>query len=142
MKDAFAEFSVAQAVTASAASTNFINLGLPKTPPGSPASLKRDIGGGNTQAVEIEVVTTFTGLTSLSASIQVDDNASFTTPKTVATTGVIPVAGLVAGAKLPISMVPQGANEQYMRVYYTVVGSGTAGAISAALVFGSASNNG
>lgn len=141
MKDAFAMFSDAQAVTATAASTNYLNLGSPNTPPNAPAALKRDIGGGNNQPVQIEVVEAFATLTSLTVSIEVDDNPSFSSPKTVATTGAIAVANLTLGAILPISMVPLGANEQYMRVKYTVAGSSaTAGKVTAGLVFGVPSN--
>lgn len=123
-----------QAVTATAASTNFINLGSPKTPPGSPAPLKRDIGAGNRMPIGILVTTAFAGLTSLEATIQVDDNSSFSSPKEVGTTGTIVNSRLVAGLYLPITMIPIGADEQYLRINYTVVGTGTAGNISAGIV--------
>lgn len=141
MRDAFAEFSNAQAITVTAASTNYINLGTPNTPPGSPAATKRDIGGGNTQAIDIEVVEAFAALTSLQVDVEVDDNSAFTSPKVVATTGAIPVADLVVGKRLPISMIPPGADEQFMRLNYTVVGvAATAGQINAGLTFGIATN--
>ncbi len=135
MKDAQNLFSDAQAITASAASTNFLNLGTPETPPGSPAPLTRDIGGGNNQPLLIEVTETFAGATSLEVSLEVDDNSSFSSAKTVGTTGAIPVADLVQGKILPLNMVPVGADEQYMRLQYTVAGGPfTAGSVVAGLV--------
>lgn len=137
MKDALAQFSNGQAITASAMSTNYLNLGSPRTAPGAPAAQKRDIGGGNSQPVVIEVTEAFATLTSLTANLQVSDTAAFTVAKTVATTGPIPLADLTVGKKLPISMVPQGADGQYMRLSYVVAGTAaTAGAITAGLTFG------
>jgi len=141
MKDAFSQFSDEQAVTASAASTNHLNLGAAKTPPGAPAAVVRDIGGGNNQPIEVEVTEAFATLTSLTVNVEVDDNSSFTSAKTVATSGAIAAADMVVGYKFPISMVPPGANEQFMRLNYVVAGSNaTAGKITAGLVFGRATN--
>ena len=135
MKDAQNLFSDNQAITASAASENFINLGTPQTPPGSPAPLKRDIGGGNSQPLLIEVTEDFAGATSLMAELQVDDNSAFSSPTVVGSTGAIPVADLVQGKILPLTMVPVGSDQQYMRIQYTVAGGPfTAGTIIAGLV--------
>lgn len=137
MKDLQTEFSDAQAITASAASTNFINLGAPNTVPGAPSATPRDIGGGGRQHVSIEVVEAFATLTSLTVNVEVDDNSSFSSAKTVATTGPIAVAALTLGAKLPISMLPKGVDEQYLRLNYVVAGSNaTAGKITAGLSVG------
>jgi len=51
--DKQALFSDDQAITATAASTNYMNLGATDTVPGAPAALVRDIGGAN--AIEILV---------------------------------------------------------------------------------------
>jgi hypothetical protein len=136
MKDVQAEFSAAQAITATAASTNFINLGLPKTAPGAPAATKRDLG--THQAIEIQVVEAFGTLTSLTVNVEMDDNSSFSSPKTVATTGAIPLAKLTLGAILPISQLPLGSDEQYLRLNYVVAGTDAdAGKITSGLVTGS-----
>lgn len=137
MWDAFAKFSDEQAVTDTAASTNHINLGSPDTVPGAPAPLKRDLGGGNNMPIKIMVTEDFATLTSLEASIEVDDNSSFSSAKTVGSTGAIPVADLVVGKILPLTCIPFGVNEQYMRLKYTVVGTtATAGAVSAGITTG------
>lgn len=141
MKDVQSQFSAAQAITASAASTNYLNLGAPKTPPGAPAALTRDIGGGNSQPIEIEVVEAFATLTSLTVNVEVDDNSAFSSAKIVATTGPIAVADLTLGAYLPISMIPPGADEQYMRLNYVVTGTNAStGQITSGLVFGRQTN--
>lgn len=137
MWDLQAKFSTDQVVTVTAASTNHINLGTPATPPGSPAPLKRDIGGGGNMPIKLMVTEAFATLTSLEASIEVDDNSSFSSPKTVGSTGVIPVADLVEGKILPLNCVPFGVDQQYMRLKYTVAGSAaTTGQITAGITTG------
>lgn len=141
MLDVQALFSDKQAITTTAASTNFINLGTPDTVPGAPAATKRDLGGGSNIPLTILVEEAFATLTSLQVDLQVDDNSSFSSPKVVGSTGAIPVASLVAGAKLPLPVVPFGADEQYMRLNYTVVGTAaTAGSITAGISTGIQTN--
>tara|TARA_R110000850_G_scaffold23358_1_gene69072 strand:- start:9470 stop:9898 length:429 start_codon:yes stop_codon:yes gene_type:complete len=141
MKDSFAQFSNGQAITASAASTNHLNLGVVRSAPGAPAAQKRDIGGGNNQPIVIEVTTAFATLTSLTANLEVSATANFASPRIAASSGPVLLADLTVGKKLPISMVPQGANEQYMRIAYVVGGSNaTAGAVTAGLTFGDHTN--
>jgi len=139
--DAQALFSDDQAITATAASTNYMNLGDTLTVPGAPAALTRDLGGANNIALLVQVTEDFATLTSLTVTVQVDDNSSFSSPKTVSTTGAVVLADLVAGKKMSISIIPTGADEQYMRVYYTVGGSSaTAGTITAGIVTGIQTN--
>jgi len=140
--DKQALFSEAQAITVTAVSTNFLNLGVPKTPPGSPAPLKRDIGGGNNVPLTINVDADFAGLTSLTATIEVAVDDAFTAPKVAGSTGPIPLASLVRNAKLPLNMVPFGADMQYMRLNYTVVGTATAGTVTAGISLGVNTNVG
>ena len=126
------ELSDDQAVTATAASTNHINLGV-----------ARDIGKGTPIPFLIQVTTTCTagGAATVVAAIQVDDNAAFTSAKTVAQTAAIPVASLVAGWQSTLSYVPQGTDEQYLRVYYTVAtGPLTAGTFQAGVTMGNQTN--
>ena len=137
MFDAQALFSDEQAITDTAVSTNFLNLGEAATPPQSPAALRRDIGAGNNMPLAILVTETFATLTSLNVSVEVDDNSSFSSAKTVGATGVIPAAALVQGAYLPLTNVPIGTNERYMRLRYTVAGTtATAGKITAGIATG------
>lgn len=139
--DAQALFSDDQAITATANSTNFINLGATNTVPGAPAALVRDIGAAKSIELLIQVTAVFATLTSLTVSVEVDDNSSFSSAKTVATTGAVAAAALVAGAKLSIGHVPVGTDERYMRLVYTVGGSNaTAGTITAGVVAGTQTN--
>lgn len=139
--DEQALFSDQQAITATAASTNYINLGTPATPPGSPAALKRDIGGGNDIPILVQVTEVFNNLTTLQVDVEVDDNSSFSSPKVTASTGAVALASLVAGKKLSISVVPPGTDEQHMRLKYTVVGTApTTGKVTAGIVAGVQTN--
>jgi len=135
--DQQALFSDAQAITATAASTNILDLGAPGTPKHAAAAITQDFGRGRHVPIRVQVTESFTNLTSLEIAVQVDDNASFSSAKTVATSSVA-LAALVAGYALPTEYVPRGVDERYMRLYYTVTGTApNAGKITAGLVFGS-----
>ena len=71
--------SNAQAIVATAGSTNQIDL----SPRG--AGIVNDIGNGNQVPIMIQVVEAFNTLTSLTVSLQVDEDSAFGSPKTVAT---------------------------------------------------------
>lgn len=121
--DAQGLFSDAQAITGDAGSTNCINLGATGTPYGGVA-LVRDVGKGAGIPISISVTETFNTLTSLTVSVQVDDNDTFSTPTTVQLTGAIPLASLVAGYQFQgIAQLPEGTKERYVRLYYDVTGS-------------------
>lgn len=128
-------FSDAQAITADAGSTNTVDLGATGTPYGGIA-LVRDIGKGSKIPLSITVVETFNNLTSLAVSLQVDDNSSFSSAKTVVLSAPILAAALVAGAQIEVpDYIPQGANERYMRLYYDITGTApTTGKITAGVV--------
>ena len=129
-------FSDAQAVTASAASTNVIDLGATQTPKHAANDITRDIGKGSPIALRIQVVTDFATLTSLVAGIQVDTVENFASPTTVLSSPAIPVADLVAGYVFPLQWVPRSSAQRYMRLFYTVAGSNaSAGAITAGFTF-------
>lgn len=115
-----------QPITATAGSTDQIDL----SPRG--AGIVRDIGAGSNVPMFIQVVETFNNLTSLTVSLQVDEDSAFGSPKTVATTTAIPLASLVAGYKFLLDYVPRGADERYMRLLYTIAGTApTLGRITA-----------
>lgn len=128
-------FSNEQAITATAASTNYIDLGATGTPYGQTGALVRDIGKGNRIPIRIQVIEAFNTLTSLTIALQVDDNSSFSSATTVESE-VIPLAGLTAGAVVnAIREIPVGTNERYVRLYYTVTGTApTTGTITAGVV--------
>lgn len=134
-------FSDDQAITATAASTNYMDLQAGSTPPAAPAALVQKIGGGNDIPLLVQVTADFATLTSLTVSIEVDDNTSFSSATTVASTHAVPAASLVAGYQFPLVTIPNTVNERYVRLKYTVGGSNaTAGTITASVVTGIQTN--
>lgn len=115
-----------QAITATANSEDIFD-----------ASVDRDLGKGNKIPVNIQVTTDFVsgGASTLTVSMETDDNASFSSAETIWTSAAIPKASLVAGYKFDIAALPR-TNQRYIRLVYTVgVADFTAGNISAS--FGS-----
>ncbi|MFA5965291.1 MAG: Bbp16 family capsid cement protein [Sphingomonas sp.] len=134
--DSTSLFSSAQAITASAASSNVIDLGQPGTVFGAAAPLARDIGRGEEVPIGLRVVESFNNLTSLTVTVETDDNAGFTSPTAVFTSIAYPLADLASGARhlLP-DEIPVGVNERYVRLKYTVAGTApTTGRITAGIV--------
>ena len=112
-----------QAVTATAASTNVIDLGL------------GDIGLSQDQApyLYVKVGTAFNNLTSLTIALQTATDAAFTTPITVLS-NVVALAALTLNSEQIRAQVPAGC-KRYVRMYYTVTGTApTTGKITAGLV--------
>lgn len=130
--------SDAQAITADAGSSNIIDLGAAGTAYGHAAAVRRDIGIGTEIPIIVNVVETFATLTSLAISVQVDDDAAFGSPTTIATGPTIAAATLVAGYRFTFpAELPEGTSERYLRLFYDVTGtSATAGKITAAIVAG------
>lgn len=126
--------SDAQAITATAASTNVIDLGPIKS------GLVRDIGKGKQIPLLIQVVETFNTLTSLTIALQVDDADTFGSAKTVWST-VVALADLKAGKVVVPEYIPRGTDERFMRLNYTVTGTApTLGKITAGVTMGNQSN--
>ncbi len=121
-----------QLVTVSAPSTNTIDLGVTGTPYAATNPLVRDIGRGEPIDMSVSVSQVFAGLTSLQISVQTSpDNVTWAS---VDTGAPIAAASLVAGYMFRVPHIVQYANVRYLRLYYTVAGTATAGAISAAIV--------
>lgn len=121
--DKYNLFSEDQAVTATAVSTNVVDLGV-----------DRDIGKGVPVPILIQVTEDFATLTSLTATIETDDNEAFSSPTTLATSGAIPVASLLTGYQFPMQYMPLGT-QRYVRINYTVAGTNaTAGTVTAGVV--------
>lgn len=118
------EFSNDQVVTASAASTNHV-----KKPKGdSGVSEQKYI------AITVKEAATASGAATVTFSLQVDDNAAFSSPKTVYSTAAIGKAALVLGYQF-FMPIPLGADEEFMRLQYDVgTGPLTAGKFHAAVV--------
>lgn len=103
---------VAQDLTATAASSNIIDLGG-----------DWDQGVGEPLGVVIDVTTAAdatTGDETYQFDIQTDDNSSFSSAATIARR-IIAAASLVAGARFVIPL--PNDNERYIRVYYTLGGT-------------------
>ncbi len=129
--DSTNKFSDSQAVTASAASENVIDLGVSG----------RDIGVGHPACLHIEVDEDFATLTSLNVSLQTDDDEAFGSAVTVVSTGEIALADLVNGYVFAPIHLPKNIDGQYVRLYYTVTGTdATAGSITAGIVMGNQLN--
>lgn len=130
-----------QAVTATAVSTNVIDLGATGTVHGDSGALVRDVGPGTPIPLLIQVTDDFATLTSLTISVQVDADAAFSNQTTVLSQ-TIPVADLVAGKKTAFVYVPHGVNERFLRLNYAVTGdNATAGKITAGIVAGDVQSN-
>ena len=134
------QFSDGQAITADAASTNLIDLGATGTPYGSSVALVRDIGKGCTIPVVCMVSEAFNNLTSLKITMQVDDNAAFSSAKEVASR-TYALAELDGGILEFPSAFIEGVSERYVRLFYDVTGTApTTGKITAGVVAGRQSN--
>lgn len=120
-----------QAVTASAASTNTVDLGT-----------ARDIGEGTNLYVDFKVGTTFLasgGASNMTMQIVVSDNADLSSPVVIAQTGAIPKATLVSGYRNALRIPPQigSLGHRYLGAYFAVdTNNMTAGTISARIVNG------
>lgn len=127
-------FSDAQAVTATGASTNVIDLG-PIAP-----GLTRDIGKGKQIPLLIQVVEDFDNLTNIIFAVQVDDDEAFGSPENVWLHSV-PLEKLKAGYVVVPEYVTRYTNKRYMRLHYTVDGTApTTGKITAGVTMGNQSN--
>jgi hypothetical protein len=124
-----------QAVTATAASTNVLDVGAAGTPFGAPQALGRDLGNLPEKiGLDVRVTQAFNNLTSLDVALQIsDDNATFTT---VATRNYLLAALTVGPLDFPAALI-KGTKGRYIRLNYTVNGTApTTGKIFAAVVPG------
>ena len=115
-----------QAVTASAVSTNTIDL-----------TTARDVGEGKDLNVVFTVTTAFATLTSLTFQIITSDNADLSSATVRAATGAVAAASLVAGyqtsLRIPAMIASKG--QRYLGVNYSVGGSNaTAGKVTCDIV--------
>lgn len=131
-------FSDDQAITASADSTNVIDLGAAGTPYGGAAALNRDVGKGNKISILIQVTEAFNTLTTLEIKIS---TGTATTLGTTIISEVIALADLVVGKQMVINVLPDGITERYLGIEYVVVGTApTTGKITAGISMGNQTN--
>lgn len=109
--DAHNLFSDAQALTAAAASTNLIDLGV-----------AREIGNGRQLSIFLNVDVALTDASSdstVTVTLETDDNEAFssaTSAATMFTIAATAAAGTTYSYKIPDSL----SLERYIRVYYTM----------------------
>lgn len=127
--DAQLTFSDNQAITATAASANQIDLTTAR-------NLERS--GARGLRIVALVTTAFATLTSLTATVRQSAASNMGSPDIIATGPTILAAALIAGAKLldiPWPGLSGLAAKQYIDLNYTVAGSNaTAGAVWAGIV--------
>ncbi|PUB87072.1 MAG: hypothetical protein DBP02_02170 [gamma proteobacterium symbiont of Ctena orbiculata] len=131
-------FSDNQAITATAISENVIDLGAPGTPPRAAAALNQDVGKGTPVPINVQVTEDFNNLTSLDVAIEVGATASLGT--VVATQNIL-LADLVAGKTINLQCLPNGVDQRYLGLRYTVTGTApTTGQIHAGITMGNQTN--
>ena len=119
-------FSEAQAVTATAASTDVIDLGPID-------STRRDIGVGYPLEFWTTVNTTATASGAATVNVQLQTSPDNSTWTTIASSGDLALSALVAGKRIVSQKVPSGV-QKYLRVNYTVgTGPLTAGAFTSGI---------
>ena len=132
-------FSDSQAITATADSTNVLDLGSPGTPFGAPAAVEQDVGKANAIPLAVNVTQAFNNLTSLAVSLQTSsDNSTYVEVATRTYT----LAQLALGQLDFPAHIPVGSNRRYLKITYTVTGTApTTGKIFAGIVAARQSNN-
>jgi len=108
--DAQLLFSDAQAITAAAASINYVDLGI-----------ARDIGTGENLYVVLVVDVALTDDSSnstVAVILQTDSDSAFGTVATGQTLFTIAATAAI-GTKYIARIQPDGADDQYIRLYYT-----------------------
>jgi len=131
-------FSDDQAITATADSTNVIDLGAPGTPYGAVAPLNQDIGKGTKIPILVQVTADFNNLTSLAIAIS---TGATTALGTTVLSQTILLADLVAGKQTSFVVLPNDITERYLGIEYTVVGTApTTGTVTAGITMGVQTN--
>lgn len=104
-------FSLAQAVTATAASTDYYDQQV----------------AGNILAlapmwlqVSFDEAATAAGAATVTVQLQCDDNPAFSSPKTVATSAALALADMAPGKAPVLLPLPASLDERYIRVNYVV----------------------
>ena len=131
-------FSDDQAITASADSTNVIDLGVAGTPYGAAAALNDDVGKGAKIPLLVQVTEAFDNLTTL--EIKVSTGAT-TALGTTILSQTIALADLLVGKQTSFDVLPNDITERYLGIEYVVVGTApSVGKVTAGIVMGVQTN--
>ena len=131
-------FSDDQAITASADSTNVIDLGVPATPYGAAAALNDDVGKGAKIPLLVQVTEAFNNLTTLEVKLS---TGSTTGLGTTIASQVIALADLLVGKQINLDFLPNGIVEQYLGLEFVVVGTApSTGKITGGITMGNQTN--
>jgi len=104
-------FSEDQVVTATAASTNLIDL-----------NAAGDLGNGTNLYIDVVVVSALVGSgATLAVTVETDDNAAFASAAVVQTIGTFSALA-AAGTRLVARIQPEAVTERYVRLKFTVAG--------------------
>ncbi len=121
------ELSTEQAVTVTADSTNYIDLGAARDP---------GMFDGLDVLVTVTEAVTAAGAATVNFILQSDNDSAFGSPTTVLDSGAIGKATLVAGYQFSFK-IPRGIAERYLNLSYTVgTGPLTAGKFTAQVIDG------
>ncbi len=115
-ENSFQPHTAPQVLTATGVSTDTIDLG----------ANPRDIGVDGEMELIVQVVAAFAGGTSLQPVLQTATDVAMTSPISLVTGPVIPLASLTAGAQFSLGKVPAGALRA-LRMNYVIAGTMSGG---------------
>lgn len=123
--DALLRVSDAQALTTTAVSTNTIDLGT-----------ARDMGEGRELYFNFAMITATAGGTSVKFEVISSAAAALTSPTVIGSSDAIVNASLTIGTNVAVRVNPALASlgQRYLGTRYTIVGTFTAGTVTADLV--------
>ena len=131
-------FSDDQAITASADSTNVIDLGVAGTPYDAAAALNQDVGKGAGVPFLVQVTEAFDNLTTLEIKIS---TGATTALGTTVISQTIALADLIVGKQMAVVVLPNDITERYLGIEYVVVGTApSVGKVTAGIVMGVQTN--